>query len=80
MTPRAVITTEHAPESPLFSQAIVCNGMVYVSGSIGMDKNAKQVVQGSVGDRTVGNTSHVHSYLRPLINLMSLHSDKPSRT
>jgi enamine deaminase RidA (YjgF/YER057c/UK114 family) len=80
MTPRAVIATEHAPASPLFSQAIVCNGMVYVSGSIGMDKNAKKMVEGSVGNRTVGNTSHVHRYLQPFIDLMPYHSDKPSQT
>jgi len=80
MTPRAVIATEHAPASSLFSQAIVCNGMVYVSGSIGMDKNANKMVEGSVGDRTVGNTSHLRSYLQPLIDLMPLHSVKPSRT
>lgn len=53
MAPRLVIASQQAPSSPLFSQAIVCNGMVYVSGNIGMDKNAGMLVEGSVGDRTV---------------------------
>ena len=53
MAPRSVIASEHAPSSPLFSQAIVCNGMMYVSGCIGLDKKAQKIVEGSVGDRTV---------------------------
>ncbi|ERF69070.1 Protein mmf1 [Endocarpon pusillum Z07020] len=52
MAPRSVIASEQAPSSPLFSQAIVCNGMIYVSGNIGFDNNAGKLVQGSVGDRT----------------------------
>lgn len=53
MAPGSEIVSEHAPSSPLFSQAIVCNGMIYVSGNIGMDSTAGKMVEGSVGDRTV---------------------------
>lgn len=53
MASRSVIVSEHAPSNPLFSQAIVCNGMMYVSGNIGFDTEAGTLVQGTIGDRTV---------------------------
>jgi hypothetical protein len=90
MAPRSVISSEQAPSSPLFSQAIVCNGMMYLSGNIGMDTKTQKLVEGSVGDRTVGEIgqqlpvpsllgdgSSIHS---DECNLIHLDSDKPSRT
>ena len=47
------VTSEHALQSPLFSQAIVSGGTVYVSGNIGIIPSTLQVVEGSVADRTV---------------------------
>lgn len=61
MAPRSVIVSEQAPSSPLFSQAIVCNGMIYVSGNIGIDKNARKIVQGGVADRAVCDVQQRHS-------------------
>ncbi|KAL9000175.1 MAG: hypothetical protein Q9169_001077 [Polycauliona sp. 2 TL-2023] len=49
---RAVHTDRAPPPLPLFSQAIVCNGMVYCSGQIGTSPVTKQLVDGGVGDRT----------------------------
>jgi 2-iminobutanoate/2-iminopropanoate deaminase len=49
----AVKTDKAPPPMPFFSQAIKCNGMVYCSGSIGMDPATKALVEGSVADRTV---------------------------
>jgi enamine deaminase RidA (YjgF/YER057c/UK114 family) len=53
MSPRIAINSEKGLRSPLFSQAIVCNGMVYVSGNIGMDYAKMELIEGGVADRTV---------------------------
>lgn len=53
MSPRTAINSEKGLQSPLFSQAIVCNGMVYVSGNIGMDYGKMELIEGTVADRTV---------------------------
>ncbi|KAL3423449.1 endoribonuclease L-PSP [Phlyctema vagabunda] len=53
MSPKEKVFTENAPAPmPFFSQAIKCQGMVYCSGSIGMDKDTMKLVEGSVADRT----------------------------
>ncbi|KAK0611545.1 Endoribonuclease L-PSP/chorismate mutase-like protein [Immersiella caudata] len=47
------IFTEKAPKPlPQFSQAIKYNGIVYCSGSIGLDPATWKVVEGTVRDRT----------------------------
>ncbi|KAK0115579.1 hypothetical protein ONS95_000146 [Cadophora gregata] len=48
----AVVTDKAPPPLPFFSQAIKCNGMVYCSGSIGMDPVAAKLVEGGVEKRT----------------------------
>lgn len=50
---RAVRTDKAPPPLPFYSQAIVCQGMVYCSGSIGMSPVSKKMVDGGVGERTV---------------------------
>lgn len=61
--PKKVIFTENAP-APLkgiYNQAIVANGTVYCSGSIGMDPKTKELVKGTIGDRTVSVVlMHLH--------------------
>ncbi|KAK5033094.1 hypothetical protein LTR13_007059 [Exophiala sideris] len=52
MAPKQPITSEKGIKSPLFSQAIVHNGTVYCSGSVGIDPSTMKVVEGSVADRT----------------------------
>ncbi len=48
------VFTEKAPKPlPQFSQAVKYNGMVYVSGNIGLDAATWKVVEGTVKDRTV---------------------------
>jgi enamine deaminase RidA (YjgF/YER057c/UK114 family) len=54
--PKKVIFTENAP-APLkgiYNQAIVANGTVYCSGSIGVDPKTNKMVEGDIGARTVG--------------------------
>ncbi|KAJ3763146.1 Endoribonuclease L-PSP [Lentinula raphanica] len=41
--PQIVYTSEANPVLPVFSQAVISNGTVYVSGNIGCDKNMKIV-------------------------------------
>ena len=53
MSPRTVINSEKGLRSPLLSQAIVCNGMIYVSGNVGMDYSKMEFIEGTVADRTV---------------------------
>ena len=53
MSPKTPINSEKGLKSPLFSQAVVCNGVVYVSGNIGMDYASMKVTEGNVADRTV---------------------------
>ncbi|KAH6702960.1 Endoribonuclease L-PSP/chorismate mutase-like protein [Leptodontidium sp. MPI-SDFR-AT-0119] len=48
----AVVTDKAPPPLPFFSQAIKCNGMVYCSGSIGMDPISMKLVEGSIELRT----------------------------
>jgi enamine deaminase RidA (YjgF/YER057c/UK114 family) len=57
MTLKESVVTDKAPAQPsLFSQAIKCNGMVYCSGSIGLEPTTKKLVEGGVADRTVSRS------------------------
>ncbi|KAL2678865.1 hypothetical protein Neosp_009617 [[Neocosmospora] mangrovei] len=48
------ILSKDAPApSPLMSQAVVYNGMVYCSGSLGIDPATGKFATGSVADRTL---------------------------
>lgn len=53
MAPKQVVTSDKGLKSPLFSQAIIHNGTVYVSGNIGIVPATGKVVEGTVADRTV---------------------------
>lgn len=54
MPTRLAVHTEKAPPPlPYYSQAIIYNGMVYCSGSLGMDPETKILVETGIGDRTV---------------------------
>jgi hypothetical protein len=54
MDRQVAVLTDKAPKPiPQFSQAVKYNGMVYCSGSIGMDPKTWKLVEGSVKDRTV---------------------------
>ncbi|KAG4035085.1 hypothetical protein MFRU_002g04320 [Monilinia fructicola] len=48
----SVSTAKAPPPLPFFSQAVKCQGMVYCSGSIGMDVATKKLVEGGIADRT----------------------------
>lgn len=66
MTLKESVLTDKAPAPmPFFSQAIKCNGMVYCSGSIGMEPKSMKLVEGSVGDRTVSFFFSISHHIRP---------------
>jgi 2-iminobutanoate/2-iminopropanoate deaminase len=82
MTLKESVVTDKAPAQPsLFSQAIKCNGMVYCSGSIGIEPTTMKLVEGGVADRTVSRSlrplpttdplasSHITSQKQALTNL-----------
>lgn len=50
---RAVFTDKAPAPLPVFSQAIVHNGIVYCSGQVGTDPATRELVEGTVKDRTV---------------------------
>ena len=49
-----MVSTSGAP-TPIapFSQGIIYNGLVYCSGSVGLDPKTNQIVEGGVKERTV---------------------------
>lgn len=52
------IKTANAPRPlPVFSQAIKANGLVFVSGNIGLDKDTWTLVSGGIKAQTVNSTS-----------------------
>ena len=54
MPTRVAVKTEKAPPPlPVYSQAIVCNGMVYCSGQVAIHPETKTMVEGGISDRTV---------------------------
>lgn len=53
MSPKQVVNSDKGLQSPLLSQAIVHNGVVYVSGNVGRDNVANKMVEGSTYDRSV---------------------------
>ncbi|KAL8709679.1 MAG: hypothetical protein Q9220_005619 [cf. Caloplaca sp. 1 TL-2023] len=60
---KAVKTDKAPPPLPFFSQAIICQGMVYCSGSIGMSPVTKKMVDGGVGDRTAQALNNLSAVL-----------------
>ncbi|KAH8799126.1 Endoribonuclease L-PSP/chorismate mutase-like protein [Xylogone sp. PMI_703] len=64
MPAREAVVAENAPPPvPFLSQAIKCNGMVYVSGNVGLDPDTKRLVEGTVGDRTRQTLNNIKSVL-----------------
>lgn len=84
MPTRTAVSTPNAPAPlPFFSQAIVCNGMVYCSGSIGLNPETKAMVEGGVGDRTVSRVPLL-AFLECITFILNefgwTHRHKPSAT
>ena len=50
--PRQIVTTPHAPTSPLFSQAVKAGPLVIVSGIVGTDPTSGHLAGDTVHDQT----------------------------
>ncbi|KAE8364269.1 Endoribonuclease L-PSP/chorismate mutase-like protein [Aspergillus caelatus] len=48
----AVLTPSAPAPMPVLSQGVICNGMVYVLGSLAIDPSTGRSVEGTVADRT----------------------------
>ncbi|OQE41933.1 hypothetical protein PENCOP_c004G05077 [Penicillium coprophilum] len=49
----AVLSRDAPAPSSLMSQGIICNGMIYCSGSLGLDPKTGKFISGDAADRTV---------------------------
>jgi len=61
---RQVVCTTEAPTSPLFSQAIKVNSMVYLSGIVGIDPRTKQLAGSTIQEQTRQALLNCESILR----------------
>lgn len=48
---RDVVTTDKAPKSPVYSQAVKAGGLVFVSGTAPADPATGQLIEGTVQDQ-----------------------------
>ncbi|PGH12051.1 hypothetical protein AJ80_06870 [Polytolypa hystricis UAMH7299] len=61
---KAVFTTNAPNPLPQFSQAVVHNGMVYCSGSIGINPTSKQIVEGGIAERAAQTLRNLSAVLK----------------
>ena len=61
--PKRIIRTEAAPLNPAYSQAVVSNGLVFVSGQGPFDPKTGEVVGGSIGEQTAQALRNVEAIL-----------------
>ncbi|KAE8370445.1 Endoribonuclease L-PSP/chorismate mutase-like protein [Aspergillus caelatus] len=61
---KTVVLSKNAPApSPLMSQAIISNGVIYTSGSLGIDPKTGKFVEGDAADRTVQALRNIEQIL-----------------
>ncbi|VUC29950.1 unnamed protein product [Clonostachys rosea] len=61
---RQIVTTSKAPGPwPALSQAVIHNGVVYCSGSLGTDPETKTFVPGTIKDRTTQALKNLENVL-----------------
>lgn len=84
--PQVVLTANAPKPLPQFSQALTYNGMVYLSGNIGMHPDTSKLVEGTVKDRTVTKRprplcllSTIHANQRPIETSPQKHLSHPGR-
>ena len=60
--PREIVSTPHAPSSPVFSQAVKAGPTIYVSGMTGVDVSTGKVAGPTIQDQTrqaLENCGHI---------------------
>ncbi|KAJ6005037.1 hypothetical protein N7540_012836 [Penicillium herquei] len=60
----AVLTADAPAPNSLMSQSIICNGMIYCSGSLGLDPKTGTFVPGDASDRTVQALRNLEAILK----------------
>ncbi|KAH6871032.1 Endoribonuclease L-PSP/chorismate mutase-like protein [Thelonectria olida] len=60
----SVLSKDAPAPSPLMSQAVVYNGIVYCSGSLGIDPRTGKFAEGTVADRTAQALSNLDAVLK----------------
>ena len=57
MSTKTAVLTDKSPKPlpGIYSQAIVCNGMVYCSGAVPMDAETGKLIEGDVKAHTVSS-------------------------
>lgn len=60
---REIITTEGAPTSPFYSQAVRAAGLIFVSGQAGQDPKTGQFAGPTIGDQTRQSLLNVKAIL-----------------
>ncbi|KAL4779255.1 Endoribonuclease L-PSP/chorismate mutase-like protein [Aspergillus varians] len=60
----AVLSPNAPAPSPLMSQAVICNGMLYCSGSLGLDPKTGKFAEGDAADRTVQALRNLEQILK----------------
>jgi 2-iminobutanoate/2-iminopropanoate deaminase len=58
------VSTEHAPKAiGPYAQAVIHNGLVYLSGQIPLDPASGQIVEGGIGEQTERSLENIKSVL-----------------
>ena len=50
--PKHTVSTSDAPSSPLYSQGVVAGGLLFVSGTTGLDPSTGQMAGPTIQDQT----------------------------
>ncbi|RYP88103.1 RidA family protein [Nocardioides guangzhouensis] len=62
--PRQIITTPHAPSSPLFSQGVKAGSQVFISGTTGIDPSTGRMAGDSIQAQTRQALANCEAILR----------------
>lgn len=62
--PRQIITTSHAPSSPLFSQGVKAGSQVFISGTTGIDAGTGRMAGDSIQSQTRQALANCEAILR----------------
>ena len=62
--PRVIVSTDKAPRSPVYSQAVKANGLVFVSGQGPLDPATGELVGQTIQEQTAQCLRNVEAILR----------------
>ena len=61
---RKIITTDEAPRSPLFSQAVQAGGLIFVSGQGPLEPSSGEIVGATIQEQTAQCLRNIQAILR----------------